>query len=76
MNMKQAYADAAGDLKKSQPDSYLAAIDATENEEVLKKFNVSGCPTLKYFENGEFKFDYKHGRQREDLVDFMKNPKE
>jgi protein disulfide-isomerase-like protein len=75
-HMKPAYAEAAGDLKRFLPGSYLAAVDATKCKKVAKKFKTNGFPTLKYFENGEFKFDYTHGRKREDLVEFMKNPTE
>jgi protein disulfide isomerase family A protein 5 len=74
--MKPAYAEAAGDLKRFLPGSYLAAVDATKCPRVSKKFQANGFPTLKYFEKGEFKYDYTHGRKREDLVEFMKNPRE
>lgn len=53
----------------------LAALDAQKESEISGKFAVKGFPTLKYFENGEFKFDVKF-RDTDSIVKFMENPDE
>lgn len=53
----------------------LAALDATKESAIAGKFNVKGYPTVKYFVNGEFKFDVNL-REAEAIVNFMKDPKE
>lgn len=73
-NMKPAYSLAANDVTSFVPGSYIAAVDATKNNKLSKKFQVSGFPTLKFFENGEFKFDYTGGRTKDDFINFLRNP--
>ena len=72
--MKPEYAAAATDLSTSEPNAYLAAVDATKSAKLSEKFKLQGFPTLKYFENGEFKMDYSLGRTRESITQFMHNP--
>ena len=72
--MKPAYGEAAVDMKRFLPGAYLAAVDATKAAGLQKRFEVKGFPTLKYFENGQFKFDYNGGRTKDDLVNFMRSP--
>jgi len=75
-NMKPEFAAAAIELKKFIPGAYLAAVDMTKTPKLSKKLQISGFPTLKYYENGVFKFDYNGGRFKEDFVNFMRNPVE
>jgi hypothetical protein len=72
--MKPAYAEAAADMKRFLPGAYLAAVDATKAQELGQRFELKGYPTIKYFENGQFKFDYNGGRSKDDIVNFMKSP--
>lgn len=77
--MKPAYAQAAAELvaaESSEEAGMLAAVDATLSTHLGERFEVKGYPTLKYFENGKFKFDYASGRNKEDFLAFMKNPLE
>jgi len=45
-------------------------VDATENKELGKKFNVKGYPTLKFFKNGEPQ-DYTGGRTADTIVSWL-----
>ena len=72
--MKPAYGEAASELTSFVPGSYLAAVDATKTTKLNERFKLQGFPTLKFFENGEFKVDYSLGRTRESIVQFMRNP--
>lgn len=74
--MKPAYVQAAGEITSFVPGSYLAAVDATQSAKLSERFKLAGFPTLKFFEMGQFKFDYNGGRAKEDLVNFMRNPVE
>lgn len=61
-------------MKKSfivQIPGVLAALDATKEAEIGSRFNVKGYPTVKYFVNGEFKFDV-NVRDADKIVEFMK----
>ena len=71
--MKPAYGQAASEITSFVPGSYLAAVDATKATKINDRFKLQGYPTLKYFESGEFKFDYSLGRTKENLVEFMRN---
>lgn len=74
--MKPAYAEAATDMKITLSDAHLVAIDATKTPGLTQRFTLQGYPTIKYFESGEYKFDYSGGRSKDDIINFMKNPKE
>jgi hypothetical protein len=74
--MKPAYVQAATDITSFVPGSYLAAVDATKSPKLSERFSLRGFPTLKFFEQGEFKFDYQGGRIKENLVEFMRDPKQ
>lgn len=73
--MKPEYEKAAVIMKEKKLPGILAAVDATKEHEVGQKFNVKGYPTVKYFSNGEFKFDV-NVREADKIVEFMKNPSE
>lgn len=68
--MKAAYSLAAQRLSNDKAGA-LAAVDATVSKALAKRFGVSGFPTLKYFENGEFKEDYQGKRTDDDLYNYV-----
>jgi thioredoxin-like negative regulator of GroEL len=49
----------------------LAAVDAVKESAIGQQFGVKGYPTVKYFVNGEFKFDV-NVRDTEKIIEFMK----
>ena len=73
--MKPEYEKAAETMKNKKIPGVLAALDATKEGAVAAQFNVRGYPTVKYFSNGEFKFDV-NVRDAEKIIEFMKNPAE
>lgn len=73
--LKPKYEAAAVKLKTKNISGMLAAVDASKEGEVASKYSVSGYPTLKFFEHGEFKFDVKL-RDTDTIVKFMENPDE
>jgi protein disulfide-isomerase-like protein len=48
--MKPAYAEAATEIKAISKESHLAAVDATKAAKLSKRFEITGFPTIKYFE--------------------------
>ncbi|XP_077301808.1 protein disulfide-isomerase A5 isoform X2 [Arctopsyche grandis] len=70
--IKPEYERAAATLK-DQNNSILAAVDATKEPNLASRFGVKGYPTLKYFVNGEYKYDVT-ARDESKIIDFMKNP--
>ena len=73
--MKPSYMDAAKRMKDGGVHGVLAAVDATKEAELGKRYDVKGFPTIKYFGEGEMKYDYGYGRTMEDIVDFMTEPR-
>lgn len=70
--MKPDLSLAAARLAKDHDGSALAAVDATIHRKLSKQFDVSGFPTIKYFENGVFKSDYNGKRTADDIYAFVK----
>ncbi|CAN7982492.1 unnamed protein product, partial [Ixodes hexagonus] len=73
--MHPEYVSAAATLKKEKIPGTLAAVDAVKEKALGMKYNVSGYPTVKYFENGQLAYDVQL-RTAAKIVDFMKDPKE
>ncbi|PAA59099.1 hypothetical protein BOX15_Mlig007898g1 [Macrostomum lignano] len=73
--MKPAYQAAAQQLKQLGIPGLLAAVDATKYRKTAEQFNVTGFPSVKYFQNAEYKFDFNE-RAEDKIVEFMKDPKE
>ncbi|CAH3172769.1 unnamed protein product [Porites evermanni] len=73
--MKPEYTDAAKTLKDEQISGVLAAVDATKERDLGKRFKIEGFPTVKYFKDGEVAFDVNE-RSADKIVGFMKDPKE
>lgn len=73
--LKPEYAAAAKELKKF---AVMAAIDVNrpENSVVRTHYNITGFPTLLYFENGVMKYQYEGENKQKALVDFMHSPSE
>lgn len=71
--LKPEYAAAASELKGH---SILAAIDVNrpENAIIRQQYNITGFPTMLYFENGIQKFVYEGENNKNGLAGFMKNP--
>lgn len=73
--LKPEYAAAAAELRGH---SVLAAIDVNrpENSVIRTLYNITGFPTLLYYQNGHFKFQYEGENSKNGLITFMKDPKE
>lgn len=71
--MKPDYSLAATELKQK---AILAAIDVNrpENSIIRKLYNISGFPTLLYYEQGVKKHVYEGENNKEAIVTFMQNP--
>ncbi|XP_063216813.1 protein disulfide-isomerase A5 [Bacillus rossius redtenbacheri] len=71
--LKPEYAAAATALRDR---AALAAVDVNrpENAAVRHKFNITGFPTLLYFENGSQKYVYEGENNKDGIVGFMHNP--
>ncbi|CAK1588630.1 unnamed protein product [Parnassius mnemosyne] len=72
-SLKPEYVAAAGDLKG---EALLAAIDVSKpgNSQIRQLYNITGFPTLLYYEKGQYRFAYNGDNKRQAIVDFMKDP--
>jgi protein disulfide-isomerase-like protein len=73
---KPQFEAAATELKRQKSKAIIAGIDVAGSAGRASgyKYNISGYPTIKYFENGVFKFDYQGGRTKDAIVEFIKKP--
>ncbi|KAJ8891320.1 hypothetical protein PR048_010836 [Dryococelus australis] len=71
--LKPEYAAAATVLRNH---SVLAAVDVNrpENAAIRHQFNITGFPTMLYFENGNQKYVYEGENNKDGLLSFMRNP--
>ena len=55
----------------------MAAMDVTrpENNQISRKYNITGFPTILYFENGVMQYAYPGDNNRAGIVSFLKDPK-
>ena len=74
--MKPEFVKAAEKLVAMNVKGKLVGVDATKESKLGKRFDVKGYPTVKYFKHGEFAFDAGAARKEQEIVDFMKDPKE
>lgn len=64
------YEKAAKELSERSPPIPLAKVDATVENEIASRFEVTGYPTLKIFRKGKV-FDYNGPREKYGIVDYM-----
>uniref|UniRef100_A0A1D1YIZ3 protein disulfide-isomerase n=1 Tax=Anthurium amnicola TaxID=1678845 RepID=A0A1D1YIZ3_9ARAE len=71
-NLAPTYEKVAQDYAQ-ESGCIVANMDATKNEEVAKKYDVKGFPTIKFFPKGENKtaINYQDGRSEQDFVKFL-----
>ncbi|CAH1241661.1 PDIA5 [Branchiostoma lanceolatum] len=71
--LKPDYAAAATELK-GQATLAGMDVDKPENEAVRRQFNITGFPTILYFEGGKQKYKYGGENNKQGIVDWMKDP--
>jgi len=70
-SLAPAYAAAAKQLMDSGSDIKLVSVDATIDQELARKYEVKGYPTLKFFSDGTT-FEYTGGRAQDDIINWLK----
>lgn len=82
------YAPWCGHCKKLKPEFALAAtelkgiatlagmdVDTPDAYGIRNQFNISGFPTLIYFDQARRRMPYSGGRDKQGIVDWVKNPR-
>ncbi|XP_032880758.1 protein disulfide-isomerase A5 isoform X2 [Amblyraja radiata] len=73
--MKPDYEEAAELLNSdSNSPGVLAAVDVTTHKNVGERYQITGFPTLKYFENTEDKWTLPHLRTKDKIIEWLHNP--
>jgi len=70
--LEPEFVSTAEQLSDLWPEVLVAKVDSTVEEELTRRFDVRGYPTLKFFRNGKYVMDYELGRTANDLVSFMR----
>ncbi len=72
--MKPEFAEAVTELRGR---AVLAGmdVDTPDSYAVRQWFNISGFPTVIYFEDGQKKFDYGGPRTKAGIIEWMRNPR-
>lgn len=71
--LKPQYSLAASEVKGQH---VIAAMDMErpENNQNRKRFNITGFPTLIYFENGQPKYPFEGENTKDGIISFLDNP--
>lgn len=71
--LKPQYSMAATEVKNKH---VIAAMDMEkpENNQVRKRFNITGFPTLLFFENGQPKYTFEGDNTKDGIISFLSNP--
>lgn len=72
-HMKPHFATAATEVK-GQVVLAGMDVDNTEAYGIRKELNITGFPTIVYYENGKRKLDYSGGRDAKGIVEWLKDP--
>jgi protein disulfide-isomerase-like protein len=70
--MAPTYAELA-DTLSSRSDVAIASVDCTQHRAVCDKVGIKGFPTLKVFQGGEEKEQYKGARTLDDMKSFVED---
>jgi len=70
-NLSPAYAAAAKKLADENSEIKLGSVDATIEQDLAKKFEVRGYPTIKFFVDGTA-IEYNGGRTADDILGWLK----
>jgi protein disulfide-isomerase-like protein len=73
VRMQPEYERAATKLGEEHIDVVLAKVDATQEEILAGYFQVTGFPTLKFFQNGASPIDYSGGRSSGEIINWVKS---
>ncbi len=71
--MKADLSLAAERLVKDNNGAVIAAVDSTIHRKLSERFDVSGFPTIKYFEKGIFRSDYDGKRFADEIYNYVKS---
>ena len=55
----------------SESDVVVASVDCTQHRPICDKAGIKGFPTLKLYQGGEAREQYKGARTEEDMKDFI-----
>ena len=69
--MKPVFNRVAKTLKEEKSTGIIAFVDATKETKLASRFKVKGFPTVKYFKDGEYAWDYDE-RAEEKILEFMR----
>ena len=69
--MKPVFNKVAKQLKEEKAEGVIAFVDCTVQKGLAERFKIKGFPTIKYFQEGEFAWEYSE-RDEAKILEFMR----
>jgi protein disulfide isomerase family A protein 5 len=69
--MKPIYNKVAKQLKEEASENVIAFVDATEQTALAQRFKLKGFPTVKFFKEGKFAWEYSE-RDETKILEYMR----
>ncbi len=69
--MKPIYNKIAKTLKEENAEGKIAFVDTTKEAQLGQRFKIKSFPTVKYFKDGKFAWEYSE-REEEKILEFMR----
>lgn len=69
--MKPTLNNVAKTLKEENSNTIIAFVDATKEQALGQRFKVKGYPSVKFFKDGEFAWDYSE-RDEAKILEYLR----
>lgn len=69
--MKPVLNNVAKTLKEENSNTIIAFVDATKEQALGQRFKVKGYPTVKFFKDGQFAWDYNE-RDEAKILEYLR----
>jgi protein disulfide isomerase family A protein 5 len=69
--MKTVYNKVAKQLKEEGSENIIAFVDATDQTALAQRFKVKGFPSVKFFKDGKFAWEYSE-REEAKVLEYMR----
>lgn len=69
--MKPVFNKVAKTLKEENSNGIITFVDATKETKLANRYKIKGFPTVKYFKDGKYAWDFDE-RAEDKILEFMR----